>query len=104
MRDALAKSEPQSMANTEVARVVEEKNEMVRKERSANLWENAFIVRNSGFLVVWLRVVAKAFTDDVVGRALVTCFYLGRCRRVRHVTVILSYQPRLGFNTTDHTR
>ena len=65
------------MANTEVARVVEEKREMARKERSANLWQNAFIVRISGFLVVVLRVVLKAFTDDVFGRALVNCFNWG---------------------------
>ena len=37
------------MAKTEVARAVEEKREMARKERSANLWQNAFIVRSSGF-------------------------------------------------------
>ena len=37
------------MAKTEVARVVEEKREMARNERSANLWQNAFIVRSCGF-------------------------------------------------------
>ena len=49
------------MAKTEVARVVEEKREMARNERSANLWQNAFIVRSCGFLVVLLRVVVQAF-------------------------------------------
>jgi len=37
------------MAKTEVARVVEEKREMARNERNANLWQNAFIVRGSLF-------------------------------------------------------
>ena len=34
------------MAKTEVARVVEEKREMRKRERMANLWQNAFIVRS----------------------------------------------------------
>jgi hypothetical protein len=37
------------MASTEVARAVEEKRDMARNERSASLWQNAFIVR-----VFWL--------------------------------------------------
>jgi hypothetical protein len=40
------------MAKTEVARAVEEKREMARNERSANLWQNAFIVRV--FWLFWL--------------------------------------------------
>ena len=78
------------MAKTEVARVVEEKREMARNERSANLWQNAFIVRSCWLF--WLfcsESWCRHLNVDCSRKGVSVLLKLGR--RVRHVTRILSY-------------